>query len=43
MPNLSQIKRQRMIEFLQKIREEHSDDESLIAINEIETALTEKK
>ena len=43
MPNLSQLKRQRMLEFLQKIREEHTDDESLIAINEIETALTEKK
>ncbi len=43
MPNLSQLKRQRMLEFLQKIREEHTDDESLIAINEIETALNEKK
>lgn len=43
MPNLSQIKRQRMLEFLNKIREEHTDDESLIAINEIETELTSKK
>lgn len=43
MPNLSQIKRQRMFEFLNKIREEHSDDASLIAINEIETELTDKK
>ena len=43
MPNLSQLKRQRMLEFLQKIRAEHTDDESLIAINEIETALNEKK
>lgn len=43
MPNLSQIKRQRMLEFLNKIREEHSDDASLIAINEIETELTDKK
>ena len=43
MPNLSQFKRQRMLEFLNKIREEHSDDVSLIAINEIETELTEKK
>lgn len=43
MPNLSQLKRQRMLEFLQKIRTEHTDDESLIAINEIETALNEKK
>lgn len=43
MLNLSQIKRQRMFEFLNKIREEHSDDASLIAINEIETELTDKK
>ncbi|MDD3325302.1 MAG: site-specific DNA-methyltransferase, partial [Sulfurospirillaceae bacterium] len=43
MPNLSQVKRQRMLEFLNKIREEHSDDASLIAINEIETELTDKK
>lgn len=43
MPNLSQIKRQRMLEFLNKIREEHTDDESLMAINEIETELTNKK
>lgn len=43
MPNLSQVKRQRMLEFLNKIREEHSDDASLIAINEIETELTNKK
>ena len=43
MPNLSQLKRQKMLEFLQKIRAEHTDDESLIAINEIETALNEKK
>lgn len=43
MPNLSQLKRQRMVEFLNKIREEHSDDESLMSINEIETELTDKK
>lgn len=43
MPNISQLKRQRMIEFLNKIRGEHTDDESLIAINEIETELTSKK
>ena len=43
MPNLSQLKRQRMLEFLNKIKAEHTDDESLIAINEIETTLTEKK
>lgn len=43
MINLSQLKRQRMLEFLNKIKEEHTDDESLIAINEIETELTDKK
>lgn len=43
MPNLSQIKRQRMLEFLNRIREEHNDDASLIAINEIETELFNKK
>ncbi len=35
MANLSQIKRQRMLEFLNKIREEHrEDDTALIAIAE---------
>ena len=43
MPNLSQLKRQRMLEFLNKIKAEHTDDESLVAINEIETEITEKK
>lgn len=43
MTNLSQLKRQRMLEFLNKIREKHTDDESLTAINEIETELTDKK
>lgn len=43
MANLSKEKRQRMISFLQNIREAHSDDESLIAINQIENDLTEKK
>lgn len=43
MPNLSQLKRQRMLEFLNKIKAEHTDDESLIAINEIESELNDKK
>lgn len=44
MANLSQIKRQMMLDFLKTIREEHKDDESvLIAINEIENELTRKK
>ena len=32
-----------MLKFLEKIKAEHSDDESLIAISEIENELTEKK
>ena len=44
MPNLSQIKRKRMLEFLDKIKEEHkNDDEMLIALGEIENELNSKK
>lgn len=44
MANLSQQKRQRMLEFLQTIRDEHKDDdEVLIAIGEIESELNAKK
>lgn len=44
MPNLSQKKRQRMLEFLNKIKEEHkNDDEMLIALGEIENELNSKK
>ena len=44
MPNLSQIKRQRMLEFLQKLREEHKDDDGvLIALGKIESELNAKK
>ncbi len=43
MANLSQIKREQMISFLEKLKEQHSDDESLIAINQIEKELTSKK
>ncbi len=44
MANLSQEKRQRMLEFLHKIKEEHKDDDSiLIALGEIESELTAKK
>lgn len=43
MANLSQQKRQRMLEFLQKLREEHKDDDSvLIALGEIESELNAK-
>lgn len=44
MANLSQQKRERMLAFLDRIREEHKMDENtLIAINEIENELTRKK
>jgi adenine-specific DNA-methyltransferase len=44
MANLSQAKRQRMLEFLNKLKEEHKDDDSvLIALGEIESELTAKK
>ncbi len=43
MANLSQEKRDRMISFLEKIKEQHSDDDSLIAINQIEKELVSKK
>lgn len=42
--NLSQLKRQRMLEFIDKIREEHKDDDDmLIALGEIENELNSKK
>ena len=43
MPNLSQLKRQRMIEFLEKLRSEHTDDESIRAFTEIENHIRDKK
>lgn len=43
MRNLSKIKRDKIIDYLNKLKEIHSDDESLIALNEIETTLKEKK
>lgn len=43
MENLSKQKRQEMLEFLNKLKQEHPDDDSLRAIGEIETALNEKK
>lgn len=43
MANLSQIKREKMISFLETLKEQHSDDASLIAINQIEKELTFKK
>ena len=44
MANLSQQKRQRMLNFLDTIRQEHKDDDDvLIALNEIESELNAKK
>ena len=44
MANLSQQKRERMLAFLNKIKEEHKDDdETLIALDEIENELNSKK
>lgn len=44
MPNLSQQKREHMLVFLDKIREEHKDDDDvLIALGEVEAELNAKK
>lgn len=43
MANLSQIRREKMLEFLETLKEQHNDDASLIAINQIEKELTTKK
>lgn len=43
MPNLSQKKRQRMLDFLGILKKEHTDDESIRAFTEIENLLRDKK
>ncbi|MBQ1632953.1 MAG: site-specific DNA-methyltransferase [Clostridia bacterium] len=43
MANLSKERRDRMIQFLEQLKEEHSDDASIRAFNEIENHLREKK
>lgn len=43
MRNISQLKRKKMLDFLDKLREQHCDDKSIIAINEIENEITSKK
>ena len=43
MSNLSKIRREKMIEFLETLKEQHSDDESLIAISQIEKELVSKR
>ncbi len=42
MANISKIKRDKMLAYIEKLKQEHSDDESLVMFNEIENALTEK-
>ena len=42
MSNLSQAKRKEMLDYISKLKEIHNDDESIIALKEIENALTEK-
>lgn len=43
MMNLSAIKREKMISFLETLKRQHSDDKSLIAINQIQSELCSKK
>lgn len=43
MANLSKIKREKMLAFLEELKKTHSDDESIRAFNEIENSLCEKK
>ena len=43
MANLSQKKREKMLSFLQSLKQTHSNDASIIAFNEIENALLNKK
>lgn len=43
MANLSKIRRDKMLEYLEKLKEINNDDENIRAITEIENALNEKK
>lgn len=43
MANLSKIKRDKMIAFLEELKKTHADDDSIRAFNEIENHLREKK
>lgn len=43
MANLSQIKREKLISFLETLKAQHNDDASLLAIGEIERELNSKK
>ena len=41
--NVTKLKRDEMIAFLEELKKTHSDDSSIRAFNEIENTLTEKK
>lgn len=43
MANITKQKRDRMLEFLEQLKKEHNDDESVRAFNEIENHLKDKK
>ena len=43
MANLSKIKREKMLAYLEKLKALNNDDENIRAITEIENALNEKK
>ena len=43
MANITKEKRDRILKFINELKQKHSDDESIIALNEIENTLTEKK
>ena len=43
MANLSKIKREKMLDYLEKLKEITGDDENIRAITEIENTLNEKK
>lgn len=43
MSNLSSLKRQEMLNYIEQLKEIHKDDDSIVALNNIANALTEKK
>lgn len=43
MANLSKIRREKMLNYLEKLKEFNNDDENIRAITEIENELNEKK
>ena len=43
MANLSKLKRDKMIQFLQELKFQHNDDNSIRVINELENHLIDKK